>query len=52
MVGGLIRHPHPGENAMTTAWRFLVKFASLIVCTLHCFDRVIFKGHLALAAPC
>src|SRR5512135_3622338 len=52
MVGGLIRHPHLGENAMTTAWRFLVKFASLIVCTLHCFDRVIFKGHLALAAPC
>jgi hypothetical protein len=36
---------------MTTAWRFLVKFAHLIACTLHCFDRVIFKGHLALAAP-
>jgi hypothetical protein len=36
---------------MSTVWRFLVKFASLIVCTLHCFDRVIFKGHLALAAP-
>ncbi len=36
---------------MTTVWRFLVKFASLIVCTLHCFDRVLFKGHLALAAP-
>jgi len=36
---------------MTTVWRFLAKFASLIVCTLHCFDRVIFKGHLALAAP-
>ena len=36
---------------MTTTWRFLVKFAGLIVCTLHCFDRVIFKGHLALAAP-
>src|SRR5512143_2891064 len=52
MVGGLIRHPHPGEKAVTTAWRCLVKFASLIVCTLHCFDRVIFKGHLALAAPC
>lgn len=30
---------------------FVTKFASLIVCTLHCFDRVIFKGHLALAAP-
>jgi hypothetical protein len=52
MVGGLIHHSHSGEDAMTTAWRFLVKFASLIVCTLHCFDRVIFKGHLALAAPC
>jgi signal transduction histidine kinase len=36
---------------MTTVWRFLTKFASLIVCTLHCFDRVIFKGHLAMAAP-
>jgi hypothetical protein len=36
---------------MTTVWRFLVKFASLIVSTLHCFDRVLFKGHLALAAP-
>ena len=36
---------------MTTVWPFLTKFASLIVCTLHCFDRVIFKGHLALAAP-
>jgi hypothetical protein len=36
---------------MNTVWSFLVKFASLIVCTLHCFDRVIIKGHLALAAP-
>jgi hypothetical protein len=36
---------------MTTVWRFLVKFASLIVCTLHCFDRVIFKGHSSLSAP-
>jgi len=35
---------------MGTVWRFLVKFASIIVCPLHCFDRVIFKGHLALAA--
>lgn len=35
---------------MTTLWRFLTKFASIIVCTLHCFDRVIFKGHLALAS--
>lgn len=36
---------------MTTVWRFLAKFASLIVCTRHCFDRVIFKGHLTLSAP-
>jgi hypothetical protein len=42
---------HPRENAMGTVWRFLVKFASIIVCPLHCFDRVIFKGHLAMAAP-
>jgi hypothetical protein len=32
---------------MTTVWPFLAKFASLIVCMLHCFDRMIFKGHLA-----
>jgi len=36
---------------MSIVCRFLVKFSSLIVCTLHCFDRVIFKGHLAMAAP-
>jgi hypothetical protein len=36
---------------MSTVCRFLSKFASIIVCTLHCFDRVIFKGHLAMAAP-
>jgi hypothetical protein len=36
---------------MSTVSRFLTKFASLIVCTLHCFDRVIFKGHLTMAAP-
>jgi hypothetical protein len=36
---------------MKTVWSFLVKFANLIVCSLHCFDRVIFKGHMALAAP-
>jgi hypothetical protein len=36
---------------MPTVCRFLTKFASLIVCTLHCFDRVIFKGHLAMASP-
>jgi hypothetical protein len=23
----------PGENAMSTVWRFLTKFASVIVCT-------------------
>ena len=32
--------------------RFVVKFTSSIVAVLSCFDRVIFKGHLALAAPC
>ncbi len=36
---------------MNTVSRFLTKFASIIVCTLHCFDRVIFKGHLAVASP-
>lgn len=36
---------------MSTVWSFVAKFSSLIVFTLHCFDRVIFKGHLALAAP-
>lgn len=35
---------------MNTVCRFVVKFASLISCTLHCFDRVIFKGHLPLAS--
>ena len=36
---------------MSTVCQFLVKFSSLIVCVLHCFDRVIFKGHLAMARP-
>ena len=36
---------------MSAVWRFVTKFASLIVCTLHCFDRVIFKGHPSLAVP-
>ena len=36
---------------MESVCRFLVKFARLIVNTLHCFDRVIFKGHPPLAAP-
>jgi hypothetical protein len=49
MVGGY--DSQPGENAMATVCRFVTKFASIIVFTLHCFDRVIFKGHLAMAAP-
>jgi hypothetical protein len=36
---------------MKTLSRFITKFTSLIVAVLSCFDRVIFKGHLALAAP-
>src|SRR5512142_3161425 len=32
--------------------RFVTKFIRLIASVLSCFDRVIFKGHLALAAPC
>ena len=35
---------------MATICAFVEKFASLIVCVLHCFDRVIFKGHLALTS--
>ena len=35
---------------MNTVWPFVTKFASLIVFTLNCFDRVIFKGHLAMAS--
>jgi hypothetical protein len=34
---------------MTPVCAFLEKFASLIVCVLSCFDRVIFKGYLPLA---
>jgi hypothetical protein len=37
---------------MKTLSRFITRFTSLIVAVLSCFDRVIFKGHLALAAPC
>ena len=37
---------------MKTLSRFVAKFTGLIVAVLSCFDRVIFKGHLALAAPC
>jgi hypothetical protein len=36
---------------MKTLSRFITKFTTLIVAVLSCFDRVIFKGHLALAAP-
>ena len=36
---------------MKTLSRFVSKFSNLIVAVLSCFDRVIFKGHLALAAP-
>ena len=36
---------------MKTLSRFVTKFTRLIVAVLSCFDRVIFKGHLALAAP-
>jgi hypothetical protein len=42
-------HKHPtgqGQNAMTTNSRFTQQFASSIVNTLQCFDRVIFKGYL------
>ena len=34
---------------MTQVCAFLEKFASLIVCVLSCFDRVIFKGYLPLS---
>ena len=37
---------------MKTLSRFVSKFTGLIVAVLSCFDRVLFKGHLALAAPC
>src|SRR5580704_6796395 len=43
--------PDLKENAMKTLSRFITKFTSLIVAVLSCFDRVIFKGHLALASP-
>jgi hypothetical protein len=36
---------------MRTLSPFITKFTSLIVTVLSCFDRVIFKDHLALAAP-
>ena len=37
---------------MKTLSRIVTKFTSSIVAALSCLDRVIFKGHLALAAPC
>jgi hypothetical protein len=37
---------------MKTLSRFISKFTGSIVAVLSCFDRVIFKGHLALSAPC
>src|SRR3954469_3651432 len=37
---------------MKTLSRFVAKFTGVIVAVLSCFDRVIFKAHLALAAPC
>jgi hypothetical protein len=49
--GWLLKNTQPGGNAMNAVSRFCAKFASVIVCVLHCFDRVIFKGHLAMAAP-
>ena len=36
---------------MKTLSRFITKSNSSIVAVLSCFDRVIFKGHLALSAP-
>lgn len=33
---------------MSTVWRFLMKFASLICSRLDCFDRLIFKGRLPI----
>lgn len=36
---------------MKTLSRFVSKFTHLIAAVLSCFDRVLFKGHLPLAAP-
>jgi hypothetical protein len=38
-------------DAMKTVCTFLVKFANIISCTLSCFDRVIFRGHLPISRP-
>ena len=34
---------------MAAVCEFFVRFASLIVWKLSCFDRVIFKGHLSFS---
>src|ERR1700739_2992467 len=52
LQNGVCSCPVPKENAMKTLSRFVSKFTSLVVAVLSCFDRVIFKGHLALAGPC
>ena len=39
-------HSHRKENAVTFAKGFVEKFSGLVVATLCCFDRVIFKGYL------
>ncbi len=52
LQNGVCPGPFPKENAMKPLSRFVTKFTSLIVAVLSCFDRVIFKGHLALSAPC
>jgi hypothetical protein len=36
------------QNAMKTLSHFVIKFTSLMVAVLSCFDRVIFKGNLPL----
>lgn len=36
---------------MNTVCSFFAKFASLLVWSLSCFDRVIFKGHLPISYP-
>ena len=38
-----------GANAVSSVCQFFVRFASLIVWKLSCFDRVIFKGYLDIS---
>ena len=47
MMGLCNDHRH-GQNAMPTSNRFGAMFATAIVATLGCFDRVIFRGYLPL----